>query len=269
MKIVLIGAGNLATHLGKALARAGHDVAQVYSRTMESAATLAAELHCRACCDLAKLDSDAEVYIISIKDSALASVAAQACAGRQGGVWLHTAGSMPLDVFKGLVPHYGVLYPMMTFSKEREVDFSVIPTMVEYNDSTAQDAVESLAHSVTQRVVQLSSARRRYLHLAAVWACNFANHCYDVASQLLAAHDIPIDVMLPLIDETARKVHTLTPRQAQTGPAVRYDHNVIAAQARLMAREAGPQLEELYLRLSQSIHAAAQQPPAHSQERKL
>ena len=102
-----------------------------------------------------------------------------------------------------------------------------------------------------------------------MWACNFANHCYDVASQLLAAHDIPIDVMLPLIDETARKVHTLTPRQAQTGPAVRYDQNVIAAQARLMAREAGPQLEELYLRLSQSIHAAAQQPPAHSQERKL
>ena len=98
MKIVLIGAGNLATHLGKALARAGHDVAQVYSRTMESAATLAAVLHCRACCDLAKLDSDAEVYIISIKDSALARVAAQACAGRQGGVWLHTAGSMPLDL---------------------------------------------------------------------------------------------------------------------------------------------------------------------------
>lgn len=266
MKIVLIGAGNLATQLGKALVRAGHDVAQVYSLTVASAATLAATLHCRATTRLAELDSDADVYIISVKDSALVHVAAQACAGRQGGVWLHTAGSMPLDVFKGLVPHYGVLYPMMTFTKEREVDFSVIPTFVEYNDATAQAAVEALARSVAQRVVQLSSERRRYLHLAAVWACNFANHCYDVAARLLADHDIPFDVMLPLIDETARKVHALTPCQAQTGPAVRYDENVIAAQARLMAREAGPPMADLYLRLSQSIHAAAQQPPAHNQE---
>lgn len=266
---MMMGAGNLATSLGKALLRAGHDMAQVYSRTMASASALAAVLHCQATCDLGALTGDADVYIIAVKDSALRQVAAQACAGRAAGVWLHTAGSMPIDVFKGLVPHYGVLYPMLTFSKAREVDFSVIPTFVEYSDATAQSAVEALAGSVTQRVYPLTSADRRYLHLAAVWACNFANHCYDVAAQLLATRGIPFDVMLPLIDETARKVHRLTPRQAQTGPAVRYDENVIAAQARLMA-SVDPQLEDLYRRLSTSIHRAAQSPekndPKHSQQ---
>lgn len=98
----------------------------------------------------------------------------------------------------------------------------------------------------------MSSADRRYLHLAAVWACNFTNHCYDVASEILGRHDIPFSVMNALVDETAAKVHALPPRQAQTGPAVRFDENVLESQMKLMEGELLQQ--ELYRKLSESIH---------------
>jgi predicted short-subunit dehydrogenase-like oxidoreductase (DUF2520 family) len=110
----------------------------------------------------------------------------------------------------------------------------------------------ALASSLCDRVVEMSTEDRRYLHLAAVWACNFVNHCYDITSEVLSSHGIPFDVMLPLIDETARKVHELAPKQAQTGPAVRYDTNVMDRHIALMAGE--PQLQQLYKALSESIH---------------
>lgn len=251
MNIVLIGAGNLATNLGKALKQAGHTIRQVYSHTMASAEKLASILGCPATNDLQQL-ADAEVYILSIKDAALQSVVSMVCRQHLDAVFLHTAGSMPMDLFKDEAQHYGVLYPMQTFSKAREVDFSIIPTFIEWNDEQAHQTMLSLAESVSNRIYPLSSEDRKYLHLSAVWACNFANHCYDVASKLLKAHHLPFDVMLPLIDETARKVHELSPREAQTGPAVRYDENVIHAQAELL--KANPTLQELYLLLSKSIH---------------
>lgn len=251
MNIVLIGAGNVATNLGKALKYAGHSIEQVYSHTMASAEQLASILGCSATNDLQQL-FEVEVYIISIKDAVLQSVVSTACKQHPNAVFLHTAGSMPMEIFKGEAQHYGVLYPMQTFSKAREVDFSIIPTFIEWNDEQARQTICSLAESVSNRVYPLSSADRKYLHLSAVWACNFANHCYDVASVLLKAHHLPFDVMLPLIDETARKVHELSPREAQTGPAVRYDENVIHAQAELLKNN--PNLQELYLQLSKSIH---------------
>ena len=256
MKIILIGAGNLATNLGKALKKAGHDICQVYSRTMASASALAKTLSCEATDDLRQVRNDAEVYILSIKDSALADVAANLCRGREEAVFLHTAGSMPMDIFGGMACHYGVLYPMQTFSKTREVDFSIIPTFIEYNDDRAGQAVRTLAGSITRRVYPLASADSKYLHLSAVWACNFVNHCYDIASELLASHGIPFDVMLPLIDETARKVHSLSPHEAQTGPAVRYDENVINAQTQLMVK--APLLQQIYRLLSAHIHETHQ-----------
>lgn len=257
MKIALIGAGRVATHLGKALREAGHKVVQVYSRTLTSAEPLAAELGAEAITDLSRLTCEAEVYLFSVKDSVLQQLIREAAPGREDAVFLHTAGSMSLTTFEGIVRHYGVFYPMQTFSKEQEVCFREIPCFLEANDDKATTILETLAASISDRRYHLSSADRRYLHLAAVWACNFVNHCYDIASEVLESHGIPFDVMLPLIDETARKVHHLTPRQAQTGPAVRYDENVIGAQKQLLA--ADPLLQELYERLSLSIHNKSEQ----------
>lgn len=251
MKIVLIGAGNLATHLGKALHAAGHDMIQVFSRTMQSAETLASLLDAEPLTDIAQVRDDADVYIFSVKDSALEQLVSQLCGGEKK-VFLHTAGSMPMSVFRGKALHYGVLYPMQTFSKQREVDFSIIPCFVEANDEFALKQIEGLAGQISHRVFQLSSEDRKYLHLSAVFACNFANHCYAASQELLQQHGIPFDVMLPLIDETAAKVHGMTPKEAQTGPAVRYDENVIGKQIQLLENQ--PYFQKIYDCMSKSIH---------------
>lgn len=251
MKIVLIGAGNLATHLGKALHAAGHDMVQVFSRTMQSAETLASLLDAEPLTDMAQVRDDADVYIFSVKDSALEQLISQLC-GDDEKVFLHTAGSMPMSVFRGKTLHYGVLYPMQTFSKQREVDFSIIPCFIEANDEFALKQIEGLAGQISHRVFQLSSEDRKYLHLSAVFACNFANHCYAASQELLQQHGIPFDVMLPLIDETAAKVHGMTPKEAQTGPAVRYDENVIGKQIQLLENQ--PYFQKIYDCMSKSIH---------------
>lgn len=251
MKIVLIGAGNLATHLGKALHAAGHDMVQVFSRTMQSAEALASLLDAKPLTDMAQVRDDADVYIFSVKDSALEQLISQLCGGEKK-VFLHTAGSMPMSVFRGKALHYGVLYPMQTFSKQREVDFSIIPCFIEANDEFALKQIEGLAGQISHRVFQLSSEDRKYLHLSAVFACNFANHCYAASQELLQQHGIPFDVMLPLIDETAAKVHGMTPKEAQTGPAVRYDENVIGKQIQLLENQ--PYFQKIYDCMSKSIH---------------
>lgn len=251
MKIVLIGAGNLATHLGKALHAAGHDMVQVFSRTMQSAETLASLLDAEPLTDMAQVRDDADVYIFSVKDSALEQLISQLCGGEKK-VFLHTAGSMPMSVFREKAQHYGVLYPMQTFSKQREVDFSIIPCFIEANDEFALKQIEGLAGQISHRVYRLSSEDRKYLHLSAVFACNFANHCYAASQELLQQHGIPFDVMLPLIDETAAKVHGMTPKEAQTGPAVRYDENVIGKQIQLLENQ--PYFQKIYDCMSKSIH---------------
>jgi predicted short-subunit dehydrogenase-like oxidoreductase (DUF2520 family) len=107
---------------------------------------------------------------------------------------------MPMTVFEGHARRYGVFYPMQTFSKERQVDFSSIPTFIEASDAATLELVHTLASSITQRVYELSTEDRKYLHLSAVFACNFANHCYAMSAELLEKHGLPFDVMLPLID---------------------------------------------------------------------
>jgi predicted short-subunit dehydrogenase-like oxidoreductase (DUF2520 family) len=230
MRVVLIGRGRLATNLLPALQQAGHEVSSINSRTLEN------------------LPEEADVFIIAVKDSALQEVISRATKGREQQLFVHTAGSMPMSLFEGYTNRYGVFYPMQTFSKELLVSFADIPVFIEGDNAVLRPLAESITHSV----YELSSADRKYLHLSAVFACNFVNHCYALSAELLEKHGIPFSVMLPLIDETARKVHQLHPLEAQTGPAVRYDENVIRMQSSLLADS--PSLQEIYNLLSVSIH---------------
>ena len=256
MKIILIGSGNLATNLGKALRDAGHDIIQVFSRTLENASMLAEVLHAEAVNDYDKIRSDADVYILSVKDSALQNVIDRVVPGRENAIFVHTAGSMPMDMFRCTATHYGVLYPMQTFSKDKAANFSEIPCFIESNDKITDNVVKNLCESISKNIYHLSSEDRKYLHLSAVFACNFANHCYAMAEDLLKKHGVPFDVMLPLIDETARKAHVLSPPKAQTGPAVRYDENVMDRQKELL--DGNHLMKEIYELMSESIHKYSQ-----------
>ena len=235
--IVFIGAGNLATNLAKALYQNGFRIVQVYSRTKEAACALAQAVEAGYTTELSEVSKDARLYIVSLKEDALL---------------VHTAGSIPMNVWEGKTSRYGVFYPMQTFSKQREVDFRVVPFFIESNSSEDTELLKAIASVLSEKVYEATSEQRRSLHLAAVFTCNFTNHMYALASELLKKYDLPFNAMLPLIDETARKVHELEPKQAQTGPAVRYDENVINKHLEMLAGE--PEMQELYRLVSESIH---------------
>ena len=255
MRIVLIGAGRLATNLGQALHQAGHDVVAVFSRRMESAQTLVRAIGGFATDNLQSLPLEADVFVIAVKDAALTDVVRAATKGRESQLFVHTAGSMPMDLFKGLTSHYGVFYPMQSFSKERLVDFNEISLFLEASDAVSMERLKMLAMTLSPHIYELDSEGRKHLHLAAVFACNFVNHCYALSAEVLKAKGLPFSVMLPLVDETARKVHELEPVEAQTGPAVRGDQNVMQMQANMLG--ACPAVQHIYEALSNDIQRLA------------
>ncbi len=225
---VLIGNGNVASHLGLALEQADHRVVRLGGRNRT-----------------VPIPRDADLYVIAVTDSAIASVAAEI--GDVPGLVVHTAGSVPMSVLPQR--RKGVLYPLQTFTKGRPVDMRSVPLFVE--SEGGEELLLHVASQLSDIVIPMDSERRRYLHLAAVFCNNFTNHMYRITEELLSQHDIPFEVMLPIIDETARKVHSLTPAQAQTGPAVRWNQSVMEAQQNLLERE---DLRQLYQIISKSIH---------------
>lgn len=250
--IVFIGAGNLATNLAKALYQKGFRIVQIYSRTEESATALAQAVEAESTTDLSTVVEDAQLYIVSLKDAPFVQLLPEIVAGKRKGLWVHTAGSIPMNVWEGQVKRYGVFYPMQTFSKQREVDFRDIPIFVESHLAEDTHFLKEIAAALSERVYEATSEQRKSLHLAAVFTCNFTNHMYALAAELLKKYELPFEVMLPLIDETARKVHEVEPRAAQTGPAIRYDENVINGHLQMLADE--PEMQELYRLISGSIH---------------
>lgn len=250
--VVMIGAGRVATHLAQALReRAGLHLVQVYSRTAEHARALAEGAGDATWTTSAEaVRTDADVYVFSLSDDALADVARRVPAN--DGLWLHTAGSVPMDVFRDRSRRYGVLYPLQTFSRERSVDFRRVPCFVEGCTAEVADEVRALAQRLSDEVHVLPSADRAYLHLAAVFACNFTNHMYALADEIVRARGLDGSVLRPLIDETAAKIHRLTPREAQTGPALRNDRAVIDRQAAMIA---DPDVRRLYEEISRGIYA--------------
>ena len=209
MNIVIIGKGNVATNLHYAFTKKG-----VASQMVSS---------------LEGLDEvpQADVYIYAVEDEALAEVVAQV-KDKEKALHLHTSGTMPITVFGADKPHAGIFYPFQSFSKARVIeDFSTVPVFFEARGIDDISAVYSLALTITSHVYEASQHDRERLHVAGVYACNFTNLMYTMAAELLKNTHIPFSALLPLIDETAAKIHALAPADAQTGPARRNDENVM------------------------------------------
>jgi len=252
MKIVFIGAGRLATNMAFALQRAHHEVVGIMSRTEVSSRRLAEAVGCSWTTVIEDLRRDADIYIVAVSDNAVPTIVHLLGKIVPTALVVHTAGSLSMDVFKNSgLKHFGVFYPMQTFSKERRVDFHTVSCFVEACDVFSLKVLKSLAESLGSPVYELSSSDRRYLHLAAVIACNFSNHCYVMAADVLNRCGIPFKVLLPLIDETVLKIHGMSAEDAQTGPAARGDNLVLSAQKALLADQ--PDYKEIYTLMSENI----------------
>ena len=231
MNIVIIGKGNVATNLDYAFRKKGVACQMVSSRY-----------------GLDQLPA-ANVYIYSVKDEALAEVVAQV-QGKEKSLHLHTSGTMPITVFGADKPHAGIFYPFQTFSKARLIeDFSTVPVFFEARGIDDISAVYSLALTITSHVYEASQQDRERLHVAGVFTNNFTNLMYTMAAELLKSTHIPFSALLPLIDETAAKIHSMAPRDAQTGPARRGDENVMSRHMQLLNEEQ----REIYRLLSDAI----------------
>jgi len=250
MKICLIGAGNLATRLGMALSEKGHQFVQVWSRTAKSASDLATKLNCSYTTDLSALSNESAIYIIAVSDMAIEPVLSSRSWG--DALIVHTAGSIPMDIFAPYCTNYGVFYPFQTFSIEREVDFSQIPVCIEANTSQNIDFLKNMAQSISQNIRLVDSGQRLQIHLAAVFVCNFVNHFYSIGEELLAEKGIGFEILKPLILETAAKITDHSPQSSQTGPAIRNDKNVMDKHLSMLADH--PDLKNLYALVSERIN---------------
>ncbi|WP_418535768.1 Rossmann-like and DUF2520 domain-containing protein [Odoribacter laneus] len=249
-KIVLIGAGNVAHHLAPALLRAGMNLCQIYSRTLESARDLGRKTGITYTSDTFAVYPDGDIYIFCVSDDALLSVFKNLRINEDALI-LHTSGSVPLDIFKPYRQNYGVLYPLQTFSKTRNLDFGEIPLCIEAPDKEVLKTIGQIADKLSSKVYEISSEKRKKLHLAAVLANNFTNHLYHMAGKLLEKEDLDFNLLRPLIFETAHKVMQMIPENAQTGPARRGDTNILNLHKSML--KDNRDIQTLYVLLSQSI----------------
>ena len=248
-RIVLIGAGNVATHLADTLFKKGFSIVQIYSRTEQSAKALSEQYAAPFITDIQQIERNADIYVYALKDDAIAVIAKQNPAKK--GLHLHTAGSVPMTVFAGLCENYGVIYPLQSFSKNRPVNFEEIPVFIEANTSDNLDMLWTFAKQISKNVQETDSEKRKLLHLSAVFACNFVNHLCVIAEKISNDAQISFENLLPLIQETVAKLHALPPLNAQTGPAVRRDKLTMAKHIDLLKQM--PQEQKIYKLISENI----------------
>ncbi|MDR1644938.1 MAG: DUF2520 domain-containing protein [Tannerellaceae bacterium] len=250
MKIVFIGAGNLASGMSEEMQRAGMTIGQIYSRTRAHAESLARRINCRWTSNLHEVITDADLYVFAVTDTALPQVIARM--KPNGGLWVHTAGSLPAELFERYTSRYGVFYPLQTFTRGLRVCLDKTPIFLEAKWKEDYKMLRRIAVALSDNVRETDWEQRKRIHLSAVFACNFTNHMYALAARIMEEQGLPYDLLLPLIEETAAKVNVLTPAEAQTGPAVRFDRNIMDKQIAMLEEQ--PAMQTIYKLLSQNIY---------------
>jgi predicted short-subunit dehydrogenase-like oxidoreductase (DUF2520 family) len=246
--VVLIGSGNVATSLGRALLKSGKNILQVWSRSEVNAQKLAAELKAQAITDLSLIKSQVDLIIIAVKDDVIASTAA--LLPHSNSTVVHTSGTRPLSDLAG-INNTGVFYPLQTFTPQSSTDFSQIPICVEGNSPLVLNQLEKICKDLGAKSYQIDSVQRGALHIAAVFANNFTNHIWGISRELLQKANIPSEILHPLMEETLRKALHQNPIEVQTGPAVRFDEETINRHLEFLKND--QHLHDIYKLITRNI----------------
>ncbi len=248
MRIVIFGSGNVASVLGRLCKKNGHEIIQVISRNIAHAKKLGDELNCGFTDNTGSIDTRAEICIVAIHDSALYDLNSNINPGNK--LIVHTAGSVPKDVLKVVSVNYGVLYPLQSLRREMEYE-NEIPFLVDGNTEETKTLIEDFAKTLSANVTKATDEERLKLHVAAVVVSNFTNYLYALAEDFCTKENIDFKLLSPLIKETACRVDTISPAEAQTGPASRKDIFTLDKHLRLLSDH--PRLKYIYLKLTDSI----------------
>ena len=248
MEIVIIGTGNTATILGRMLKEAGHHIVQVYGRHAKAASELAYKLATESTNYWSVVSKTADLYIVAVSDIAIEEVIKEVHLPKS--TIVHTAASISKMVLKDSAAHYGVFYPFQSLRKETPY-LPDVPIIIDASDEETLRSLETLAFSLTDTVVAADDATRIKLHLAAVFCNNFVNHLYTIAEKYCIEEGLEFKLLVPLIKETAMRLDTLSPDQAQTGPAIRMDESTIEKHLELLEKH--PSLQKVYKLFTESI----------------
>ncbi|WP_026711625.1 Rossmann-like and DUF2520 domain-containing protein [Flavobacterium filum] len=245
VSIVIIGSGNVAQHLITAFLQSNEvELVQVFSRQKEKVSHLISLD--KIVSDYAEIKS-ADVYLLAVSDNVIAEVSEKL--PFENRLVVHTSGSMPMEILEPK-NHRGVFYPLQTFTKNKAVDFSVIPICLEAENENDFLTLKTVAQSISSRAESISSEQRKALHVAAVFVCNFVNHLYQMGQEICEEHHLSFELLQPLILETAQKITQLSPKEAQTGPAKRNDTTTINAHLHFLT---DANQKEMYQLLTKSI----------------
>ena len=244
MQIVLIGSGNVAFLLAKAFTEAQIPISQIFGRNTTELQKISEQFSIPFSTETL---ADADLYIISVSDSSITEVSS--LIKNKNALVTHTSGSVSREALNGNY-RKSVFYPLQTFSKSKNLDYSKIPFFIDAENVNDEEILKNLASKISKNVMLANDEKRKYIHLTAVFACNFVNHLYARAKEISDSQGIPFDYFLPLIDETTQKIHELEPKLAQTGPAIRNDEKVLKLQESLLPDE---EKLKIYNTLNESI----------------
>lgn len=249
MDIVIIGSGNAAAVLGRKFVKAGHKILQVVGRNSSAASALAYEWDTVSTNYQSPINQKADAYIIAVSDNAINDVIDDL--HLKGKVVAHTAASVSMEILKNVSEHYGVFYPLQSLRKDMK-ELPDVPIFFNGSDEKTKKILEKLAHSIAEeKVTEAGDDARLKLHVAAVVVSNFTNHLYALAEEYCRKEGIDFKQLLPLIEETALRIKTILPNDAQTGPALRHDAETIQKHLDLLKNH--PQLKNIYVLLTESI----------------
>lgn len=243
MQTVIIGSGNVAYHMAKAFSLKNIPLMQVFGRNDEELKKISGELNVPYSTEHLQ---DADLYIICVSDNSVENISRLIT--KKNCLVAHTSGSLPKEILKGEY-RKSSFYPLQTFSKSKELDYEKIPFFIEAENEQDKQLLFEIASRISENVMESSHEKRKYIHLTAVFACNFVNHLFAKAKEISDSQEIPFNYFLPLIDETIQKIHEIEPKDAQTGPAVRNDVRVLELHEQLLKDES----LEIYKTMNHSI----------------
>ncbi len=223
--IGIIGSGNMAFCLGKGLTQSGYNITEIYSRNTKEGKKLSKIISSKSFSKIEELEGTADIYLFCLQDDSIQTVAKQFPFKNK--LCVHTSGSMSISILKKEFDNCAVFYPVQSFNKGINYDWSAIPICIEGSSDNNKNKITQLAKKLSKIVFNLNSEKRRDLHLAAVFANNFSNACFQMAAEILNKSEIPFSILRPLILSTATKVQLSDPKLIQTGPAIRHDEKVL------------------------------------------
>ncbi|MBN2683054.1 MAG: DUF2520 domain-containing protein [Bacteroidales bacterium] len=248
MDIVIIGNGNLAFHLASILNKS-HKIVQIYARNAEKAQNLSKTVNSEIVSKLSDIKKDADLYLLCVKDDAIEKILSELKI--DSGIVAHCSGSVDIKVFKKKFKHYGVFYPLMSFTKEKELLSSEFPLCFEASDLQTMEILKEIGNSISLPYSEINSEQRKTLHLAAVTVNNFTNFLYTLAFNFLKENKIDNSLLFPLMQETLYKAIKENPEAIQTGPAKRKDKAVIKKHLELL--ESFTEYKKMYSFVSEQI----------------